>query len=489
MGWITRSRDEERRKLVCHLFTLKKANKAQKDKRRILEQENRELKQKNKDLERRYKQLEQEKEDIRKQRDRYKQMLFKPNVKPKEKEEKVVEDDLGASRRKKCKRGAQPGHIGRGRKKPERIDERKRTYLINCPICGEKVKRSKKINTHTIEDIPSLEKFRTEVTCYEIEEQWCSCCKKQVRAHPAGVIPKSRLGINILIYALMQKYGAKSSWSSIIFNLTTYFNVHVSEGSLINMMHRAQRWLGPWYDRILEEIRGSPVKYADETNWRIDGINNWLWGFFTEKQAYYVVEESRGKAVAEDYLAGSHKDDVLVRDDYPAYKKLPLNHQSCWAHLLRTSKEASIDPNASREIKALHKYLQKMYEELSADLAMPFNDKGRERLYDLYSIKIVDIINAKYKYNDTKSVQTRIANQNTNLITALKYKNVPLTNNLAERCIRPFVIARKMSGGSRSWQGAKTQAVNMSVFQTIKMQNLPIIPTIKEYLLTNCDSN
>lgn len=489
MIWITRSRDEEKRRLRCHLFTLKRANKDQKEKRKVIEKENRELKRELKELKKEYKKLEHEREEIRKQRDRYRTMLFKPNIKPVKKDERIIEDDLGEIRRKKRKRGAQPGHFGKGRKKPDRIDKNKRIYLGECPICGEKVKRSKKINTHTVEDIPSLEKFKTEVTRYEIEEQWCSCCKKHVRANPMGVIPKSRLGINILIYALIQKYGVKSSWPSIVFNLATYFNVHISEGSLINMMYRAQKWLGPWYDRILEEIRGSPVKYADETNWRIDGINNWLWGFFTERQAYYAVDESRGKAVAKDYLAGSHKDDVLVRDDYPAYKKLPLKHQSCWAHLLRTSREAACDPKASKEVKVLHKHLQKMYEELSFDLKMPFNDKGRERLHDLYSIKIGDIIQTKYRCADTKDIQTRITNQNTNLITALKYKNVPLTNNLAERCIRPFVIARKISGGSRSWQGAKTQAVNMSIFQTVKMQNLPIIPTIKEYLLTNCNSN
>lgn len=489
MKWIFRKRDDEKRKLRCHLFTLKRANKGQKDRRRILEEENSKLKRELRELEKEYKKLEQEKEEIRKQRDRYRNMLFKPNAKPGKKDKEIIEDDLGRMRGKKNKRGAQPGHPGKGRKKPDKIDKWKRIYLNKCPVCGDKIKRSKKINTHTVGDIPSLEKFRIETTCYEIEEQWCSCCKKRVRARPIGVIPKSRLGINILIYALMQKYGAKSSWPAIIFNLAEYFNLQVSEGSLINMMHRAQRWLGPWYDRILEEIRGSPVKYADETIWRIDGINNWLWGFFTEKQAYYAVEESRGHGVAREHLAGSHKDDVLVRDDYPGYKKLPLKHQSCWAHLLRNSKEAASDPNASKEVGVLHRHLKKMYEELSADLAMPFNEKGKDRLYDLYSIKIGDIIQTKYKYDDTKSIQTRIANQNTNLITALKYKNVPLTNNLAERCIRPFVIARKMSGGSRSRQGAKTQAVNMSIFQTIKMQNLPIIPTIKEYLLTGCNSN
>jgi hypothetical protein len=489
MWYPIRSRDEEKRKLRCQVENLRRAHKAQKTARERTREENRKLKRQVKDLKEKLDKMEKDNKELKRQRDMYRNMVFKPNKKPKGYNSTPIEEDFEVPHTTHSKRGRKKGHKGSGRHNPKEIDYIKRIHLTHCPICHNKVDRSDKMNKHIVEDIPSIERTKTEVTCHEIEEQWCSHCKKRVRAKPMGVIPKSRLGINLLIYAIIQKYGSKSSWGSIVFTLLHYFNVKVSEGALINMMHRAREWLGPYYDRILEEIRKSPVKHADETQWRIDGLNYWLWGFFIEQAAYYVVEESRGKGAAEENLKYSHPEDVLVRDDYGAYKNLPMKQQSCWAHLLRTSKEEASDPEASMEAKALHNNLQMMYGELSADLAMPFNNKGRERIYDLYSAKIEDIIQAKYKYNDTKRVQTRIANQNTNLITALKYKNVPLTNNLAERCIRPFVIVRKMSGGSRSWDGAKTQAINMSVFQTIKMQGKPLIPTLKKYLLAGCCNN
>lgn len=489
-----RSRDEEKRKLRCQLDNLKRAHKAQKTARCQISKENRELKRQVKEQKEKIDKLEKENKELKRQRDMYRNMVFKPNKKPKEKKTdkvdnpKIIEEGFEVPHTTPSKRGRKKGHKGTGRTRPKEIDYTKKIHLTHCPICHNKVDRSDKTNTHIVEDIPSIEHTKTEVICHEIEEQWCGHCKKKVRAKPMGVIPNSRLGINLLIYVIIHKYGSKSSWSSIVFTLLHYFNVKVSEGALVNMMHRAREWLGPYYDRILEEIRKSPVKHADETQWRIDGMNYWLWGFFIEQAAYYVVEESRGKGVAEENLKYSHPEDVLVRDDYGAYKNLPMKQQSCWSHLLRTSKETATDPNASTETKVLHNHLQRMFKELSTDLTMPFNNKGRERLYNSYSAKIEDIIHAKYKCDDTKSVQTRIANQNTNLITALKYKNVPLTNNLAERCIRPFVITRKMSGGSRSWNGARTQAVNMSVFQTIKMQEKPLIPTLKKYLLAGCNN-
>lgn len=493
IGFPLRSRDEEKRKLRCLVECLRRANKSQKSAREKLEFENRILKKRIKELETKTEHFKEESDKYRRQRDRYRGMIFKPNTRENDtesgkiEENHLLEDDYAnGNRQKKKKRGRKNGHKGSGRKHPNRIDMHKRIYLKHCPVCRHKLKRSGKTDMHTVEDIPPLKDIRMEVTCYEIEEQWCPKCKKKVRAKPYGVIPHSRLGINLLLYAMLQKYGAKSSWSSIVYAFKTFFNIKITEGALVNMVHRARDWLGHFYEKILEEVIKSPVKYADETQWRVDGISQWLWGFFTEQGAYYTVEESRGKGVAEDHLKDSHPDDVLVRDDYGGYKKLPMKHQSCWSHLLTNAKILANDPNASNEIKRLYKKLQEMYAELADIIKKPFNENERSKYYDLYTIEIQEIIQAGYKYGDTKRIQTRITNQYTNLLTALLHKDVPLTNNLAERCIRPFVIARKMSGGSRSKEGAKTQAVNMSICQTIKMRDMPFIPTLKKYLLSGC---
>jgi hypothetical protein len=44
------------------------------------------------------------------------------------------------------------------------------------------------------------------------------------------------------------------------------------------------------------------------------------------------------------------------------------------------------------------------------------------------------------------------------------------TNNAAERAIRPAVIARKVWGGNRTWNGARTQQILMSVLRTGSQQ-------------------
>jgi len=482
-----KSKDEEKRKLRVKVATLGRALEAQQKARAKLEKEKDGLKRENKELSQKVTKLERRCKELERQRDRYRDMIFKPNVK-KQTEEATNQEgsdvDILENLKKKRRRGAQKGHPGRGRRIPKRVDEVRRVYLEKCPDCGEALERSSSVEEHTVEDIPPIEQTQSKVTRYEKELQWCKKCKKTVKAVIEEVIPQARLGINVLLYVLTQKYIARSSWDTIVWSLDHWYGIKVSKGTLVGMLHRARRWLGKRYDRILEQIRASPVKHADETGWRVDGVNHWLWGFFTDKHAYYRVEESRGGGVPRRILHGSHQEDVLVRDDYGAYSKLLFKHQSCWTHLLRKSREAARDPAASVEVRKLHEKLKQMYASLQKIIDQPFKPAERQKAYDHFNQELQIIIETKYHHQDTKKIQTRIANQETNLLTALLYDNVPLTNNLAERCFRSPVTARKISGGSRSEEGAKTFAVHMSILQTIRLQQQPFIPTIKNHLLS-----
>ena len=68
------------------------------------------------------------------------------------------------------------------------------------------------------------------------------------------------------------------------------------------------------------------------------------------------------------------------------------------------------------------------------------------------------------------------------LTTFLWNERVDPSNNAAERSLRPAVVMRKITGGSRSERGAKATAVLMSVLRTIKQQSLPMFETIKSLL-------
>jgi len=123
-----------------------------------------------------------------------------------------------------------------------------------------------------------------------------------------------------------------------------------------------------------------------------------------------------------------------------------------------------------------------MFDEIKNITEEPYNLRKRKKHYRIYKKKIFSIIKKNFKDDDSKRIQTRIGNQKTNLITAILHEGVPLTNNHAEIMIRPMVVIRKISGGSRSDKGTKTIATNMSVVQSIFLQKKNIVLTLWDYI-------
>jgi hypothetical protein len=443
------------------------------DKLGKLEKEYQKSQQENKQLTRERKKLKEELEKIKKQRDTYKGMIFKVKITPQ------VTKEAG-----KKKLGGQSGHVGTSRKLPAKIDQRVRVFFKVCPKCQAELKRSDIFETHTVEDIPGFEIVKTIVTEYNSERQWCGSCHKEFTAKPSLVIPHSKLGLNLIIQILIFKYVCRMSLEVLIETLFQTYGVTITTAGVINTLQRIKKWLGKKeYGKLLASVRSSPVKHADETSWRIKGINGWLWAFLTKHEVYYTIEETRGGGVAKAILEDCKDTDVLIRDDYAGYKNLKLSHQSCWAHLLRKSKEEVREKTASKQMQALHQTLKQLFSELTEILNQSFNLKKRQQYFEDYSKQIRTIIQTKFRAKDAKRIQTRIKNQNTNLLTAILHQDVSLTNNAAERQIRPAVIIRKISGGSRSNQGAETFAINFSVIQSIRMRREPLIPALKNMIL------
>ena len=76
---------------------------------------------------------------------------------------------------------------------------------------------------------------------------------------------------------------------------------------------------------IVERIRSSPVIHADETGWREDGHNGYVWTFSTPTLRYFPcssqgqsLRRGLGKAVVDEVL-GEEFTGVLVSDFYAAY--------------------------------------------------------------------------------------------------------------------------------------------------------------------------
>ncbi len=112
------------------------------------------------------------------------------------------------------------------------------------------------------------------------------------------------------------------------------FGLRLSVGELVALTRGVAEHGREEYTRLRQEIRASPVVYGDETGWREDGRNGYLWSFSTPKVRYFLHRPSRGSQVLKEVL-GEKFDGVVVSDFYGAYNVHQGLHQRCWTHLLR----------------------------------------------------------------------------------------------------------------------------------------------------------
>ena len=102
--------------------------------------------------------------------------------------------------------------------------------------------------------------------------------------------------------------------------------------------------------------------------------------------------------------------------------------------------------------------------------------------------RMTQLIEASWNNGEAKRLVKRLKQHREELLVFLYHADVPFDNNHAERTIRNAVVMRKNSYCNRSIEGAATQAILMSVFQTLKQRNAHVTATIvkalRQYLKT-----
>ena len=77
-------------------------------------------------------------------------------------------------------------------------------------------------------------------------------------------------------------------------------------------------------------------------------------------------------------------------------------------------------------------------------------------------------------------MRMRLWKQRDHLFTFLERADVPATNNLAERQLRPAVIARKISCGNKTLKGAQAWQALASVAATCRQTGRSFIQLVAE---------
>ncbi|MGB8226450.1 MAG: IS66 family transposase [Sedimentisphaerales bacterium] len=371
--------------------------------------------------------------------------------------------------------GGKVGHKGHGRasicqQDADRVE--KISSADFCPDCGT-VLEAKGSRTRAVIDCQPV---RIKKVVYLLERKCCPKCKKLITAKPPGVLPKCLYSNQLLAYVAVQHYIYGNTLGQI------EKQTGIGYSSLIDAMQKLAGMLKDVPKGLIKAYRLAPVMHADETGWRMNGDNGYSWLFCTPDISIFRFRNSRSSSVAKEVLGGKPLAGVLVVDRYNGYNKMPCSIQYCYAHLLRDVKDMEKDFPENAEVKV---FVEALAQQLANAMTLRTLDitKGQFK-QQAARIKnaIIGITNGQARHPAIQNIQDIFRQKTDRLYHWADDRNVPADNNLAERELRPLVIARKISFGSQSEKGARTREILMTVLHTLKKRTPDAMTAFKSAL-------
>lgn len=384
----------------------------------------------------------------------------------------------------KKKKGGIFGHLGAWRKKPKEADRIEEIKLTKCPECGYKdITECKQIDEHIQEDIVLP---KVEVTLYRRHHYYCKRCKKVVTAKGKEELPKSYMGPKAKALAVFMKYGIKISERDIKNIFEKLFNLNIVTSSITGFREQLKREALLVYEQLLKALKLSKFIHADETGWKVDGENSWLWKFSNKKICLTHIDKSRGQKVVEEVL-GKEYGGILISDFLSAYNKIKTkSKQRCLIHILRDLKKVLEYWQDDKEVLRYCKRLREIFEG-AIQLYKEYEDKQWDSIYchrrKLITQQLTDFSFPNPNKKILERFVKRLNRHKDELFTFLYEKGIDYHNNHIEQQIRTDVIFRKITFGNRSYKGVENHNVLMSILQTAKLNDLDPINTLEKILL------
>jgi transposase len=350
-----------------------------------------------------------------------------------------------------------------------------------CPNCQAAFPQATQTPQQVYERV-ELPPIKPDVTQVRLFGGRCSCCGERVTAAaPAGLAPGSPFGQSIAALVVYLHYSHAIGFERLALLMEEVFSLRISEGAISNILARARAPLLAAAATIRDTVLASPVVCSDETSARVIGKNWWEWVFVSALAVLHVIQPSRGKAVVQA-LFGEIRPMVWVSDMLGSQRGHAEQWQVCLAHLLRDAKYAvecgDTAFSAPFRLLLLRAIAIGRRRDTLKDTTL------RQYLADLER-RLNRIMAAVPTGEPGRKLRKRIAANRAHLFVFVTNRDVPYTNNISERHLRPSVVFRKVTNGFRCEWGAETYAAFRSVVSTAKANGAAVLEVIRFVLDAN----
>jgi hypothetical protein len=263
--------------------------------------------------------------------------------------------------------------------------------------------------------------------------------------------------------------------------LQDWLGIELSTSTLTHCIHEAGRAVEPIEDQLVDELQQAALAYADETPWKEWGQLLWLWVITTPTIRLYFISY-RSKEILSNVFSEAFAG-WLMSDGYAVYRDFQ-HRLRCWAHLIRKARglQESLSASAQSFGDATRELFDELIEAIYRAREGPPVDLQPQFQSRLETFRILCEQHRDSAHEKTRALAREFLNDWDAIWIVLKYPYLPITNNEAERALRHWVIARRISQGTRTEQGSRAFALLASVIETCRQRGIPPWPYLAQVI-------
>ncbi len=384
----------------------------------------------------------------------------------------------------KRKIGGQPGHERHLRElfTAEQLDRVESYTLDTCPDCGGRLTPAK-VPPRVIQQV-ELRPRLVEVAEHRAGAFYCRHCDQIHYAPlPAAVEQGGLLGPQLTALVGYLKGMCHTSFSTIRKLLRDVFQLTLSRGQLVKVIHKAAGAMAGAYDQLRSLLPEEAYLNVDETGHKAHGKPWWTWCFRAELYTLFKIDHSRGSAVLVEML-GKEFNGILGCDYFSAYHKYMTDFgvavQFCLAHLIRDVKFLTELPDkvtaayGQRVLGGLRSLFGVIHREETMDPAR-FR-RALEKARD----ELVAVGKRAPPRPEAQTMARRFREHGADYFRFITTPGVAPTNNLAEQAIRFVVIDRLVTQGTRGDRGRRWSERIWTAIATCTQQGRSVFEYLRQ---------
>jgi transposase len=329
---------------------------------------------------------------------------------------------------------------------------------------------------------PSELGVRITCTRHLLMQQRCQVCDHVTQAQPVCVAADPQLwpGVELgqqrllgprlaaaIVYLCLRARLSRRQASEFLW---AWLGLKVSAALIDQTVHQAARSVAPLEQPLADALEQAVLVHGDETGWLEAGQALWLWVLCCPHTVLYMIG-ARARDMLDNALSLSFGG-WLMSDGYIVYRERVLRLR-CWAHLLR--KLRGLAESTDRQTAQAGAEMLAQFEALMEAVFVARKHPERPPPAVLLADQVARLRHLCEQHRGARHKALReLAREFLNdwdvIVQPLHDPRLPLTNNAAERQLRHYVIARRISYGTRSLMGSQSFALLASIFDTCRLR-------------------